>query len=70
MKEHTIDPATGIRPIAEWGYECARGFVSADRFARPGEQVIKRANRTTQRKQRQLVAKLALSQDWKSKAAG
>jgi hypothetical protein len=25
-----IDPTTGIWPMAEWGYECRRGFVCQD----------------------------------------
>ena len=52
-KEHTIDPKTGIWPIREWGFECGRGFVSSERFARPGDKVIKRTNRATQRRKRQ-----------------
>jgi hypothetical protein len=48
-REHTIDPATGIWPIAEWGGACARGFVAADRFATHGEQVIKRTARKRKR---------------------
>ena len=47
-----IDPETGIWPISEWGAECGRGFVSDERFARPGERVIKRTNRQTTRKWR------------------
>lgn len=49
--EHTIDPATGIWPIREWGTECGRGFVGNERFARPGEKVIQRSNRAKQRRQ-------------------
>lgn len=30
-KAHTIDPETGIWPIAEWGSECGRGFVGPSR---------------------------------------
>jgi len=45
-----IDPRTGIAPICEWGNECARGFVSDARFARPGDRVIERTNRATTRK--------------------
>jgi len=47
--QHTIDPATGIWPIGEWGLECGRGFVSAERFGRPGDQVIKRTSRRRKR---------------------
>lgn len=47
-----IDPKTGIWPIAEWGAACARGFVSNERFARAGDKVIKRTNRTTTKKWR------------------
>lgn len=48
------DPETGIWPIGEWGYECARGFVSDARFQRGDEQIIKRTNRNTTRKWRAL----------------
>lgn len=51
--EHTIDPATGIWPIAEWGTECGRGFVSDERFARGGDKVIQRTNRSQQRRRQQ-----------------
>ena len=47
-----IDPNTGIWPAAEWGSACQRGFVSCERFARPGDQVIERTNRNTSRKWR------------------
>ena len=40
-----INPETGCAPICEWGHECARGFVSNERFARPGDRVIERTNR-------------------------
>jgi len=40
-----IDTETGIRPISEWGWECGRGFVSEERFARAGDKVIKRTPR-------------------------
>jgi hypothetical protein len=46
---HTIDPETGIWPISEWGFECARGFVCDERFARPGDRVIKRTGRKHRR---------------------
>jgi hypothetical protein len=42
---HHIDPATHIWPPGEWGPSTKRGFVSHERFARPGEQVIKRKAR-------------------------
>jgi hypothetical protein len=48
-----IDPATGIWPVCEWGSECGRGFVSDPRFARGGERVIKRTNRSQQRRRLQ-----------------
>jgi hypothetical protein len=51
-KPHTIDPATGIWPIAEWGAACGRGFVSHPRFG--ADQVIPRTNRATTRKWRKL----------------
>jgi hypothetical protein len=40
-----IDPETGIWPIAEWGSECGRGFVSDIRFQRGTEPVLKRTSR-------------------------
>jgi hypothetical protein len=52
-KQHTIDPKTGIWPVAEWGSLCGRGFVSDARFARSAtEEVIKRTNRSVTRKWR------------------
>ena len=36
--------------ISTWGPSCARGFVSASRFQVGTEQVLKRANRSQQRK--------------------
>ena len=33
-KPHTIDPATGIWPIAEWGARCGRGFRTNRQAAR------------------------------------
>jgi len=45
-----INPETGIWPISEWGTACARGFVSNERFATRGEQVIPRTNRNVTRK--------------------
>jgi len=50
---HTVDPATGIWPVREWGLECARGFVRDERFARPGDRVIAPTNRATTRAWRQ-----------------
>jgi hypothetical protein len=47
-----IDEATGCWPVSEWGASCGRGFVSDARFARPGDQVIKRTNRAVTRKWR------------------
>ncbi len=44
----SIDPQTQIKPISEWGKECARGFVRDARFG-PG-QVIKGTNRNKTRK--------------------
>ncbi|HEY1495409.1 MAG TPA: hypothetical protein VGF49_12745 [Candidatus Solibacter sp.] len=52
-----IDPATGIWPIAEWGSECSRGFVSDARFARPGDRIIPRTSRTVTRRWRKLDRK-------------
>jgi hypothetical protein len=54
-EEHSIDPKTGIRPISEWGPECARGFVSDARFG--SGRIIKRTNRQTTRRWLQLNAK-------------
>lgn len=48
------DPKTGIYPIAEWGWECARGFVSDSRFSST-DRVIKRTNRDTTRKWRKVA---------------
>lgn len=45
-----IDPETGIWPIAEWGNECGRGFVSDARFSGGKDRVIKRTNRVKTRK--------------------
>lgn len=45
-----IDSDTGIWPIAEWGNECGRGFVSDARFSGGKDRVIKRANRGKTRK--------------------
>lgn len=42
-----IDPATGIRPISEWGSHCALGFVRESRFG--SGQVIAGTNRDTTR---------------------
>jgi hypothetical protein len=50
---HTIDPETGIWPIAEWGASCYRGFVSDSRFSSTA-QVIPRTNRDVSRKWRAL----------------
>jgi hypothetical protein len=52
-----IDPETGIKPIANWGIECGRGFVRDARFG-PG-QVIKGTNRSKTRKNRKAI-------DWSS----
>lgn len=38
--------------ISTWGPECGRGFVSSERFARPGDIVIKRTNREVTRRWR------------------
>jgi hypothetical protein len=46
-----INLETGIYPISEWGYACARGFVSDSRFGE-GQPVIKRTNRETTRRWR------------------
>jgi hypothetical protein len=46
---YSIDPATGVRPINEWGGACGGGFVSAARFG-PGDLVIPRTRRKTTRK--------------------
>jgi hypothetical protein len=42
------DPEMGIKPIAQWGPECSRGFVRDARFG-PG-QVIKGTSRAKSRK--------------------
>jgi hypothetical protein len=52
-KPYTVDPETGIRPIAEWGACCGRGFVSNARFG-PNQLVIPRTNRAITRKWRAL----------------
>ena len=42
----SLDPETGIRPIARWGVECARGWVCDPRFlGASGARVIKRKSR-------------------------
>jgi len=42
----SLAPETGIRPIARWGSECARGWISDPRFAGSGNAtVIKRKPR-------------------------
>ena len=51
----SIDPETGIRPIAEWGPECARGFVSNARFSRGKDRVIKRTDRSVTRRWRKVM---------------
>jgi hypothetical protein len=50
-----IDPKTGILPIADWGPECGRGFVSNARFSRGNEKVIARTNRQITKKFRKSV---------------
>jgi len=50
--EKHLDPKTGIWPMSEWGVECQRGFVSDSRFG--SDQVIKRTNRESTRKWREL----------------
>lgn len=50
-----IDPATGIKPISEWGSSCHRGFISDSRFG--SGQVIKRTNRDVTRRWRRSVEK-------------
>lgn len=55
-----IDPATGIWPISEWGWECARGFISNARFG--SAPVIERTNRETTRKWRRQFVKAEVSQ--------
>ncbi len=45
----------GVIPISELGNSRSTGFVSDARFARPGDTVIKRANRAVTRKQRSSV---------------
>lgn len=48
--DHNYWGPNGI-DLSRWkGAECRRGFVSAERFATHGEQVIKRTNRNTTRK--------------------
>jgi len=41
----SLDPETGIRPIARWGAECARGWTYRPQAARSGATVIKRKPR-------------------------
>ena len=43
--QNRIDPATGIKPIALWGPECARGWISDVRFGPGDAKVIKRQPR-------------------------
>ncbi len=47
-----IDPATGIWVIADWCFECQRGFVRHERFDRGTDRVIAGTNRASQRKWR------------------
>jgi hypothetical protein len=47
-KPPAIDPADGIRPVAEWGGACGRGFVSNARFG-PNQPVIPRTHRKSTR---------------------
>jgi hypothetical protein len=49
----TTDPRTGIRPIAEWGPSCGRGFVSDSRFG-ANQPAIRRTNRANKRAWRKL----------------
>lgn len=56
LRSHTIDPATGIWPMSEWGTECGRGFVSDMRFSGGKDRVIKRTNRSMTRKFRKSAA--------------
>lgn len=49
-----VNPETGIWPICEWGFECQRGFVRAERFSRGADHVIAGTNRATTRKWRKL----------------
>jgi hypothetical protein len=51
-----IDPNTGIWPIAHWGAECGRGFISNARFG--SWKVISRTNRDTTRKRIQTGQKV------------
>ena len=51
--EHHINPETQVWPIAEWGSECGRGFVSDLRFG-PGKRLIKRTNRKITRRWRKM----------------
>ncbi len=44
---HHKDPATGIRPLHEWGADCGRGWVRDARFG--SGQVIKGTNRNKTR---------------------
>ncbi len=48
----SIDPATGIWPIWQWGYECQRGSVRHERFDRGTDRVIAGTNRASQKKWR------------------
>ncbi len=46
----------GVIPISELGYSHSPGFVSDERFARPGDQVVKRTNRSVTKKWRKVGA--------------
>ena len=46
----TLKDSGGVKPISEWGAECARGFVSNARFG--SGRVIERTNRNATRKWR------------------
>ena len=45
-----LDLATGIWPVAEWGHECGRGFVTDLRFA--GRNTVLVIKRSAGRKKR------------------
>jgi hypothetical protein len=48
-EQRPTDPKPpGPKPVSEWGAACGRGFVSDSRFG--SGQVIKRTNRSAQRK--------------------
>jgi len=56
MTQERKDPQTGIKPIADWGKECARGWIRDSRFGTG--QVIKGTNRKASRKNRAAIERM------------